>query len=62
MLVEPARIAVMKKNFTELQKKNQQNSIDTTPFEVKYDVTANTDTNGYVQCLPIIVIFQAIPG
>ncbi|MHA1512225.1 MAG: OsmC family protein [Promethearchaeota archaeon] len=45
MLVEPARIAQMKKNFTELQKKNLQNSMDTTPFETKYEVTSTQIEN-----------------
>jgi len=45
MLVEPARIAQMKKNFTELKKKNLQNSMDTTPFETKYEVTSTQIEN-----------------
>ena len=45
MLVEPARIAQMKKNFTELQKKNLQNSMDTTPFETIYEVTSTQIEN-----------------
>ena len=45
MLVEPARIAQMKKNFTELQKKNLQNSTDTTPFEVRYEVISTQIEN-----------------
>ena len=59
MLVEPARIALMKKNFTELQKihnetndsnhsnnsKHSENSIDTTLFETKYEVTSTQIEN-----------------
>ena len=45
MLVEPARIAQMKKNFTELQKRNLQNSMDTTPFETIYEVTSTQIEN-----------------
>ncbi len=45
MLVEPARIAKMKKSFTELQKKNLQDSKDSTPFEVKYEVTSTQIEN-----------------
>ena len=45
MLVESARIAQMKKNFTELQKKNQIDSTDSTQFEVEYEVTSKQTEN-----------------
>ena len=53
MLVESARIANMKKNFTELKKipeesnhKDQLNkTIDSTPFETKYEVTSTQIEN-----------------
>ena len=49
MLVEPARIAKMKRNFTELQKKNLQYSMDATPFEVEYEVTSKQTENFQLQ-------------
>ena len=53
MLVESARIAKMKKNFTELKKiHNETNhsdqlnkNIDSTPFETKYEVTSTQIEN-----------------
>jgi len=53
MLVESARIAKMKKNFTELKKIHDETNnsdqlkktIDSTPFETKYEVTSTQIEN-----------------
>ena len=53
MLVESARIAKMKKNFTELKKIHNETkhsdqlnkTIDSTPFETKYEVTSTQIEN-----------------
>lgn len=45
MLVEPHRIAQMKKSFTELKEKNLQNPKDTTQFEVEYEATSKQTEN-----------------